>query len=87
MISFVLVLENKAYAQTGKDGKFAISNVPPGRYSINAWKPKTQRVSKEIEVIPGQKTVIDFELKEIEKIPPHKRKDGTDYPEEEDNWE
>ena len=87
MISFVLVLENKAYAQTGKDGKFAISNVPHGRYSINAWKPKTQRVSKEIEVIPGQKTVIDFELKEIEKIPPHKRKDGTDYPEEEDNWE
>jgi plastocyanin len=87
MISFVLVLENKAYAQTGKDGKFTISNVPPGRYSINAWKPKTQRESKEIEVLPGQELVIDFELKEIEKIPPHKRKDGTDYPEEEDNWE
>ncbi|HWP92196.1 MAG TPA: carboxypeptidase regulatory-like domain-containing protein [Thermodesulfobacteriota bacterium] len=87
MISFVLVLENKAYAQTGKDGKFTISNVPPGRYSINVWKPRTQRVSKEIEVLPGQELFIDFELKEIEKIPPHKRKDGTDYPEEEDNWE
>ncbi len=87
MISFVLVLENKAYAQTGKDGRFTISNVPPGRYSINAWKPRTQRVSKEIEVLPGQELVIDFELVMIEKIPPHKRKDGTDYPEEEDDWE
>ena len=29
MISFVLVLENKAYAQTGKDGKFSFP-VPPG---------------------------------------------------------
>ncbi|HEX3037243.1 MAG TPA: carboxypeptidase regulatory-like domain-containing protein [Thermodesulfobacteriota bacterium] len=87
MISFVLVLENSAFAETGEDGKYTISNVPPGRYNINAWKPKTQRLSKEIEVLPGKETVVNFELEETEKIPPHKRKDGSEYPEEEDDWE
>ena len=86
MISFVLVLENKSFAETAKDGKFVITDVPPGRYTINAWKPKTQRVNSEIEVLPGQETVVNFELKEIEKIPPHKRKDGSDYPGG-DDWE
>ena len=80
MISFVLVLENKAFAETAKDGKFVIADVPPGRYTINAWKPKTQRVNSEVEVLPGQETIVNFELKETEKIPSHKRKDGSDYP-------
>lgn len=87
MISFVLVLENSAFATTGEDGKFTISNVPAGRYYINAWKPKAQRVSKEVEIVSGKEIVVDFELKETQKIPPHKRKDGSEYPEEEDNWE
>ncbi len=86
MISFVVVLENSAFAETGKDGKFTIPNVPPGKYTINAWKPKAQRVSAEIEVLPGQETVANLELKETEKIPPHKRKDGSDYPQNEDEW-
>ena len=86
MISFVLVLENKAFAETVKDGKFVITDVLPGRYTINAWKPKTQRQTSEIEVLPGQETVVNFELKEIEKIPPHKRKDGSDYPKS-DDWD
>ncbi len=86
MISFVLVLENKAFAETGKDGVFTIPDIPPGRYMINAWKPKTRRESSEVEVLSGKETVINFELKETEKIPPHKRKDGTDYPGG-DDWE
>ncbi len=87
MISFVLVLENSAFTETGKDGKFKLSNVPPGKYTVNAWKPKTERVSTEIEVKPGKETLIDLELKETEKIPPHKRKDGTGYPGADDDWE
>jgi plastocyanin len=86
MISFVVVLENSAFAETGKDGKFTIPNVPPGKYTINAWKPKAQRVSAEIEVLPGQESVANLELKETEKIPPHKRKDGSDYPQDEEDW-
>jgi plastocyanin len=86
MISFVVVLENSAFAETGKDGKFTIPNVPPGKYTINAWKPKAQRVSAEIEVLPGQEAVMNLELKETEKITPHKRKDGSDYPQNEGDW-
>jgi len=87
MISFVLVLENGAFSETRKEGKFVISNVPPGKYTINAWKPKTERVSTEIEVKSGKETLVNLELKETGKIRPHKRKDGTNYPGEEDDWE
>ncbi len=80
MITYVVVLENNAYAMTDKDGTFQIGNVPPGTYNVNAWLPQAKRVSQEIVVQPGQKTEIDLEIKEILKMKPHKRKDGSNYP-------
>ena len=84
MLTYVVVLENTAYAMTDKDGTFQIRNVPSGTYNINAWLPKAKRVSQEIVVKPGQKTEIHLEIKEIIKIKPHKRKDGSEYPPEEE---
>ncbi len=87
MITYVVVLENNAYAITNKEGTFQIENVPPGTYNINAWLPKAKRVSQEIVVQPGQKTEIHLEIKQIIKMKPHNRKDGSDYPPEEDRNE
>ncbi|MFI5217448.1 MAG: hypothetical protein ACHQ3O_12985, partial [Candidatus Limnocylindria bacterium] len=39
MISYVVVLENPAYAVTGADGKFEITGAPPGPVTVNAWIP------------------------------------------------
>lgn len=80
MIAFVLVLENSAFAETDQDGKFFIPKVPPGKYTINAWLPKAKRVGKGVEVIPGEKAEVELQLLEIERIKPHRRKDGSDYP-------
>jgi len=80
MITYVVVLENNAYAITDKDGTFQIGNVPPGTYNVNAWLPQAKRVSQEIVIQPGEKTEIHLEVAEILKIKPHDRKDGSNYP-------
>jgi plastocyanin len=81
MIAYVVVLENKAYALTNKEGIFEIKDIPPGIYTINAWRPKAKRVSQEIIIQPGKQIHVQLEIKEIARIKPHKRKDGSDYPE------
>jgi plastocyanin len=80
MISYVVVLENDAFAVTAADGTFVISNVPPGRLTLNAWMPGAQRTSEEVEIRPGEETPAALDLVQSEKIAPHKRKDGSDYP-------
>jgi plastocyanin len=79
MIAYVVVLENEAYALTQDDGRFAIEGVPPGRYTANAWTPGAQRVSQEVDVRAGAATELVLELVAA-RVPPHKRKDGSEYP-------
>ena len=69
---------------TDKYGTFQIRNVPPGTYNINAWLPQAKRVSQEIVVQPGQKIEIHLKIEEVLKMKPHKRKDGSEYPPEEE---
>lgn len=72
--------KNSAFALTDKDGGFRISDLPPGTYTINAWRPKAKRVSQSVIVEAGQTNEVRMELNEVEKIKPHKRKDGSRYP-------
>jgi plastocyanin len=80
MLAYIVVLENDAFAVTGKDGSFEIGNVPPGRLRIHAWMPAAKSVSQEIEVVSGKPVTVALTLQQTEKIEPHKRKDGNDYP-------
>jgi len=80
MIAYAVVLENTAFAVTDKKGAFRIDNLPAGTYTINAWRPKAKRVNRTIVVQAGQSTEVHMELKELLRIGPHRRKDGTQYP-------
>ncbi|MBC8554423.1 MAG: hypothetical protein H8D23_32835 [Candidatus Brocadiales bacterium] len=84
MLTYVIVLENNAYAMTDKEGTFQVGNVPSGTYTVNAWLPHAKRVSQEILIQPGQDVAIHLEIKEILKMKPHTRKDGSDYPPEDE---
>jgi len=84
MLTYVIVLENNAYAMTDKEGAFQIGNVPSGTYTVNAWLPKAKHVSQKILIQPGQDVEAHLEIKEIIKMKPHTRKDGSDYPPEEE---
>jgi plastocyanin len=58
----VLVLENPYFAVAGADGKFIITNVPPGTYTLKAWHERLPADRQEI-VVPTNGTVrADFVL-------------------------
>jgi plastocyanin len=79
MIAYVAVLENDAYAVTDAGGRFELRGVPAGRHVLHAWTPGAERVSRELEVRPGETLEVSFEI-EAGRIPPHTRKDGSPYP-------
>ena len=52
MFAWVTVVDHPYFAISGKDGKFTIKNVPPGKYTLAAMHRKAAPagVEKEIEV-------------------------------------
>ena len=82
MITYVIVLENKAFAMTNQEGAFQIQDIPipPGAYKIHAWLPSAKRATKEVLIKPGLGNVINLEINQTIKVTPHKRKDGSPYP-------
>jgi plastocyanin len=80
MISYVVVLENRAFALTGEDGAFELRGVRAGRHALNAWMPGAQRVTRELELEANQEVGEELVLEQTQAIPPHLRKDGTPYP-------
>jgi plastocyanin len=80
MISYVVVLENRAFAVTGEDGAFELRGVRAGKLALNGWMPGAQRVTREVSLDAGGEAVIDLEVEQTQTIPPHMRKDGTPYP-------
>jgi len=81
MLSYVVVLENDAFAVTLADGRFTIDGVPAARdLVLHAWIPGAPRASQPLRVEAGQTAAIDLRLEQTERIAPHKRKDGSEYP-------
>jgi hypothetical protein len=50
MFSYVTVIDSPYFAVTDKNGNFKISNVPPGKYTVEALHRKASKVDKEVEV-------------------------------------
>lgn len=60
MFAYMGVVDNPFFAVTGKDGAFKIPNLPPGKYTLAAVHPKLGEQTKEITVVEGANTAIDF---------------------------
>ena len=61
MFAYVTVVDSPYFSVSGKDGTYKISNVPPGKYTVEAAHRKAGKASKEIEVKDGANT-LDFTL-------------------------
>lgn len=53
MFAWVTVFDHPYFAVSGKDGKFTIKNVPPGKYTLEAAHRKLGTQTAEIEVKDG----------------------------------
>ena len=62
MAAYIGVLPHPFFAVSGADGSFAIENVPPGKYTLEAWHEFFTGQVQDIEVADGAVTV-NFGLK------------------------
>jgi hypothetical protein len=63
MEGWIYVVDNPYYAVTGADGKFSITDVPPGTYKLVAVQPFTGPVEMPVTVAEKQATSLNVELK------------------------
>jgi len=63
MEGWIYVVDNPYYALTGADGKFSITDVPPGTYKLVAVQSFTGTVEQSVTVASGKPTTLTIELK------------------------
>ncbi len=64
MEGWIYVVDNPYYAVTGADGKFSITDVPPGEYKLVAVQSFTGPIETPVTVASGKPTTLEVELKE-----------------------
>ncbi len=61
MFSWGLVVENPYFSITKEDGKFSITDIPPGDYVLTAWHPGVNKfLEQPITVKPNRTTSAQF---------------------------
>lgn len=63
MEGWIYVVDNPYYAVTGADGKFSITDIPPGDYKLVAVQPFTGPMEMSVSVAGGKATTLELELK------------------------
>jgi plastocyanin len=63
MRSYLAVFKHPYFAVTGKDGRFDLSNLPPGTYMISAWQEKLGTVSQKVTVGANETKTLQFVFK------------------------
>lgn len=81
MRAHLVVVPSALWTQPGLDGRWAIADVPPGRYTLRAWHERGGETSREIVVTPAGTDEMGVALDARGFAPqPHKNKFGRDYP-------
>lgn len=80
MSATILVLPNRAHAVTDKQGRYTITDVPPGTWRVFAYSRHAQLPSKgSATVVAGRPAAVDFSINETRLTFAHKNKYGEDY--------
>jgi hypothetical protein len=58
----IFVAENPYFAVTDKDGKYTISNIPPGKYRVRIWHEALPPHEKEVIIPPQKKVKLSLEI-------------------------
>jgi plastocyanin len=65
MRGYIAVFKHPFFEVTGKDGKFNLSNLPPGTYTIKAWHEKLGTSTQTVTISANETKEISFVFKGI----------------------
>ncbi|MGA9884905.1 MAG: carboxypeptidase regulatory-like domain-containing protein [Candidatus Acidiferrales bacterium] len=60
MRAYVFAFDQPYFAVTGTDGTFAIKNLPPGTYTIEAWQERYKTLDQTLTLGPQESKTISF---------------------------
>ena len=60
MRAWIWEFDHPYYATTGVDGRFTISDVPPGTYTLVAWHEVMGQKASTVTVVPGKSVAAEF---------------------------
>ena len=63
MLAWIYVVDNPYFAQTGEDGTFSITDVPPGEYTLAVWQEELGLTEMPIMVAGNETTEVSVEMK------------------------
>lgn len=61
MRGLILVIDTPYFVLTGTDGKFRLSGIPPGRYTLKVWLNSKTTLERPIELVDGSVIQADFQ--------------------------
>lgn len=62
MIGYLGILPHPYFGVTGEDGAFDLGNLPPGKYTVEAWHEKLGAQSQVIEIGPRETKEVEFKF-------------------------
>ena len=65
MKSYIAIFNHPYFAQSDIEGKFQISNIPPGTYLIEAWHETLGSQTQMIQVEEKSETMIHFTFESL----------------------
>ncbi len=63
MAAYIVVLQNPYFSVSTKDGKYKITDIPAGTYTLKVWHEKLKPATKEITVSASGDLEANFQLK------------------------
>ncbi len=66
MSAWIAVMPNRFFTRADEQGRFTLSDIPPGKYQLAGWHENVypphvpRRVSMDVTVEPGRKTVVEL---------------------------
>ena len=60
MRAWIGVVDHPYFAVTGADGNFTLANLPPGKYTLEAWQEELGSAQQQVTISPSGKATAEF---------------------------